>query len=86
MITLNFPDFIKNSANLDENDDISYDAESLLTSIPVEKTINYIINKLYVQKEIEPLCKKFIFKKLLLNLTKECLFSANRKLIKQIDG
>ena len=52
----------------------------------MEETINYIINRIYFQKEIEPLCKKFIFKKLLLKLTKGCVFPANRKLLKQVDG
>ena len=51
----------------------------------MEETINYIINRIYFQKEIEPLCKKFIFKKLLLKLTKGCVFPANRKLLKQVD-
>ena len=32
------------------------------------------------------MCKKSIFQKLLLNLTKECVFSSNGKLLKQIDG
>ena len=35
---------------------------------------------------IEPMCKKSIFKKLLLKLTKECTFSLNSQLIKQIDA
>ena len=59
--------------------------EFLFTSISVERTINYIINQIYVQEEIEPLCKRPIFKKLLLKLTTESMFSANGKL-KQIDG
>ena len=32
------------------------------------------------------MCKRSIFKKLLLKLPKECVFSANGKLLKQIDG
>ena len=32
------------------------------------------------------MCKKSIFKKLLTNLTKDCTFSVNNQLIKQIDG
>ena len=34
---------------------------------------------------IEPMCKKSIFK-LLIKLTKECTFSVNNRLIKEIDG
>ena len=32
------------------------------------------------------MCKKSFFKKLLIKLTKECTFSVNNRLIKQIDG
>ena len=32
------------------------------------------------------MCKKSIFKKLLIKLTKECTFSVNNRSIKQIDG
>ena len=32
------------------------------------------------------MCKKSIFKKLLIKLTKECTFSVNNGLVKQIDG
>ena len=39
-----------------------------------------------VRKEIEPLCKKSIFKKLLFKLTKGCVFSVTGKLLKQVDG
>ena len=59
--------------------------ESLFTSIPVEETINYIINRIYVQKEIKHLCKKSIFKKPWLKLTKNLAFSPNGNLLKQID-
>ena len=58
----------------------------MFTSIPVQETIDYILQRIYVRKEIEPFCKKSIFKKLLLKLTKECVFSVNNRLIKQIDG
>ena len=77
--TLTFPDLIKNLSNLDEYEDVSYDVEFLFTSIPVEKTINYIINQICIQKEIEP-----IFKKQLLKLRKECMHSPNGKLLKQL--
>ena len=83
--TLSFPELLKNSSNDESYEDVSYDVESLFTSIPVQETIDYILQKTYVRKEIKPLCKKLIFKKLLLILTKECVFSLNNRLIKQID-
>ena len=45
-IRLKFPVLLK-SADLDDCDDgISYDVESLFTSIPVSETINYIFKRM----------------------------------------
>ena len=84
--TLAFPELLKNIENSDDYEDVSYDVESLFTSIPIKETIDYIIHKIYIKNVIEPMCKKSIFKKLLRKLTKECAFSVNNRLIKQIDG
>ena len=84
--TLAFPELLKNIENSDDHEYVSYDVESLFTSIPVKETIDYIIHKIYTQNVIEPVCKKSVFKKLLIKLTKECTFSVNNGLIKQIDG
>ena len=84
--TLTFPDLVKNVPNSNEYEDVSYDVESLFKSIPVEETINYIEDTIYVRKEIETLCKKRIFKKLLFKLAKGCVFSVTEKLLKQVDG
>ena len=61
--TLTFPDLVKNVSNSNEYEDVSYKVESLFKSIPVEETINYIVDRIYIRKEIEPLCKMLIFKK-----------------------
>ena len=47
-----------------------------------------VIEKLCKNTEnfIESMCKKSIFKKLLIKLTKECTVSVNNGLIKQING
>ena len=45
-----------------------------------------MLHKIYVDKSIKPFWKKYIFKILLVNLTKECVFSVNSHLIEQIDG
>ena len=84
--TLAFPELLKNIENSDDYEDVSYDVESLFTSIPIKETIDYIIHKIYTKNVIEPMCKKSIFKKLLIKLTKECTFSVNNGLIKQIGG
>ena len=84
--TLTFPDLLKNAEESDDYEDVSYDVENLFTSIPVKETIDYIIQKIYVRKEIKPFCKKSIFIKLLKKLTQECVFTINNRLIKQVDG
>ena len=84
--TLAFPELLKNIENSDDYEDVSYDVESLFTSIPIKETIDYIIHKIYTKNVIEPMCKKSIFKKLLIKLTKECTFWVNNGLIKQIGG
>ena len=84
--TLTFPELLKNTEESDDYEDVSYDVENLFTSIPVKETIDYIIEKNYVRKEIKPFCKKSIFVKLLKKLTQECVFTINNRLIKQVDG
>ena len=43
------------------------------------------ISKIYTENVIGTMCKKWIFKKLLIKLTKKCTFLVNNQLIKQID-
>ena len=57
---------MKNSSNDESYEDVSYDVKSLFTSIPAQETIDYILQRIYVRKEIKPFCKKSILKKLLL--------------------
>ena len=73
--TFIFPELLKNSNNDTCYEDVSYNIDILVTSIPVQETIDYVLQRIYVRKEIKPFCKKSIFKKLLLKLTKECVFS-----------
>ena len=66
---------------------MSYDVESLFRSIPVSETIDYIIKEIYENKVIKLMCKsKLIFGRLFEKLTKNCVFSVNDKLVKQIEG
>ena len=60
--TLAFPELLKNTKKSDDYEDVSYDVESLFTSIPNKKTIDYIIHKIYTKNVTEPMCKKSIFK------------------------
>ena len=84
--TLAFPELFKNVENSDDYEGVSYDVGYLFTSIPIKETIDYIIHKIYTKNVIGPMCKKPVFEKLLIKLTKECTFSLNDRLIKQIDG
>ena len=76
---------MKKAVNSEDYENISYDVELLFTNIPVKETIKYILHKIYADKSIKPYSKMSIFKKLLVKLTKECLFSVNSCLIKQTD-
>ena len=84
--TLNCPDLLKSADNNANYGDVSCDIESFFTSIPVAETIEYFVKRIYTNKELKHLCKRSIFKKLLIKLTKESAFTANSRLIKQIDG
>ena len=84
--TLLFAKIIKNDI-LDLKKSVSYDVESLFTSIPVSETIDYIIKEIYENKVIKPIRKsKLIFRRLLEKLTKNCVFSVNYALVKQDEG
>ena len=65
---------------------VSYDVESLFTNVPINDTINYILEEIYVHKKLSPMCSKLIFKRLLLKLTTESTLSFQNKLYKQIEG
>ena len=69
-----------------DEEDVSYDVESLFTSVPVKDTIDHICKEIYDNKKLQPLCSRNIFKKLLLKVTTECIFSVNDCLYKQTDG
>ena len=60
--------------------------DSLLTSIPLGKVIDFIPDKIYVRKKLEPFCKKSVFKNLLNKLIIGCTFLADSRLIRQVDG
>ena len=52
-----------------------FDVESLFTNVPVEETIEYILDEIYVNKKLKPLCKsRLIMKRLLQRLISDCQF------------
>ena len=85
--TQSFPSMLKDQEPLNPNEEyVSYDVESLFTNIPVDETINYIINEIYQKKKLPQICSKTIFKRLLYKLMTEVSFQFNYKLFKQTDG
>ena len=61
--TQSFSADIKNIPTLEEDEeDISYDMESLFTNIPIIETIDYILDQIYNKKKLKLICQKLIFK------------------------
>ena len=85
--TQKFPSMLPSIPTLqDDEEDVSYDVESLFTNIPIQETINYIIEQIYVHKKLTPICSKLIFRRLLIKLATECTFKFNNRFLKQVDG
>ena len=56
--TLDFPEIIKSVPLQDDEEDVSYDVESLFTNIPVKETIEFILDEIYVRKVMKPFLQK----------------------------
>ena len=65
---------------------VSYEVDSLFTSIPLKETIDYIIHKIYYEKFLKPVCKKMWLLWLLNKLTRDCTIRFNQRFYKEIDG
>ena len=48
----------------DDEEDVSYDVESLFTNIPIQETINYITEQIYVHKKFMPIFFETDFQKI----------------------
>ena len=77
--TLFFPDILRENPLNSNEEYISYDVNSLFTSIPLGETIDFILDEIYVRKNLEPFCKKSIFKRLLKKLLKDCTLLADSR-------
>ena len=84
--TQQFPSMLNNISLFEDEEDISYDVESLFTNIPIKGTIDFIYDEIYNRKKLKPICKQSIFKKLLYKLTRECTFRVTGRLRKHVDG
>ena len=81
--TLKFPSILEENKLEQDEEDISYDVESLFKNVPVDETIEYILDEIYVRKKVKPICSRLIMKRLLKRLTSDCLFSVNERLMKK---
>ena len=70
----------------DDEEDVSYNAYSLLTNMLLKDTIEHIIKQVYAHQKLKFICSKLNFKYLLLKLATECTYTFNRKFYKQIGG
>ena len=59
---------------LPDEEYVSYDVESLFTSVPVHETIDYILQEIYDKEKLPKIRSKLIMKRLLLKLTTENTF------------
>ncbi len=65
---------------------VSFDVVSLFTNVPLDFTINLILDKVYKDKAIKTKLEKEEMKKLLQICTKDMHFSFNGSIYKQING
>ena len=60
--------------------------ESLSTNVPLQWTLNIILDRIFNRKLIDTNLKKSKLRKLILDTCTETVFSCNNKLFKQTDG
>ena len=84
--TLNFADRL-NQHFIDEDETfVSYDVESLFTSIPLDETIDTILDLIYAEGKLPIITTRLVMKRLLFRVTKGYIFTFNGNLYKQADG
>lgn len=64
---------------------VSFDVESLFTSVPLKKTIQVILDRVYQEEKIKTNLQKMTLKKLLKDACQKTTFSFNNLLYEQID-
>ena len=65
---------------------ISLDVASLFTNVPLKKTVNIILKRIYNEKQIPTSLSKRSLKKLILDTCQKTAFSFNNKMYEQLDG
>ena len=65
---------------------IPLDVASLYTNVPLKKTVNIILKRIYNEKKIPTSLSKRSLKKLSLDTCQKTAFSFNNKMYEQLDG
>ena len=65
---------------------VSFDVISLFTNVPLKKTINTILDRVYQQKLVTTSLSRSVLKKLILDTCTKTAFSFNGQVYEQIDG
>ena len=63
--SLTFPSILEENPIKEDEEDVSYDVESLFTNVPIDETIEYILEEIYTHNKFKPLCSQLIMKRLL---------------------
>ena len=81
-----FSNYIKDLPPLQEDEeDISYDVESLFINIPINETIEYMLNQMYNKERLKPVCSNLILKRLLRKLATEVTFVKKQMVVQWVD-
>ena len=71
----------------EDEEDVSCNAESLFTNIPIKKRLmTSFAMKFATTQKLKPICKQSIFDEVLNELTAECSYTVTGRLCKQIDS
>ena len=65
---------------------VSFDVESLFTNVPLDFTVQIILNRIYKDKLLNTNIRKSTLKKLILDACRKTIFSFNDTLYQQLDG
>ena len=84
--TKHFVEKIRGERIPSDHELVSFDVVSLFTNVPLDFTINLILDKVYREKAIRTKLEREELKKLLEICTKEMHFSFNGAIYKQING
>ena len=64
----------------------SFDVSSLFINVPLNRTVNIILDRVYNENLVKKNLRKRTLKKLIKDTCRKTVFTANKKLYQQIDG